>query len=141
MLRGDISNRPAAIIAVDYRILLEERRGYAWFVKMVPELLLHKGFENTMKKALPWRPGAKLWLETYWEKRFAVFTVNVPIISRAIDMIVGDVLAETFHFHDRYEFRRWTQINRALGRVYTNDPLLLGLDELVQPHSGWSEEV
>lgn len=141
MFRGDISNRPAAIIAVDYRILLEEKRGYSWFIKAVPELLLKKGFESKMKKALPWKPGAKLWLETYWEKRFAVFTVNVPIISRAIDMIVGDIIAETYHFHDRYEFRRWTQINQAIGRVYTNDPLLLGLDGLTQTHSGWSEEV
>lgn len=141
MFRGDISNRPAAIIAVDYRILLDKRESYLWFVKRVPELLLQKGFENTMKKALPWRPGAKLWLDLYWEKRFAVFTVNVPLISRAVDMIVGDVIAETYHFENKFEFRRWTQINKALGRVYTNDPALLGLDELIQPHSGWTEEI
>lgn len=141
MLRGEISNRAAAIIALDYRILLEERRPYVWFLQKVPELLLHKGFESAMHKALPWRGGARLWLESYWEYRFAVFTVEVPVISRAIDMIVGSHIIETFHFEDRYEFRRWSRITRAIGRIFTNDPLLLGMDDLIQPHSGWTQEI
>ena len=141
MLRGEISNRAAAIIALDYRILLDVNRPYTWFLRKVPELIMHKSFENTMNKALPWRPGAKLWLESYWEFRFAVFTVGVPTIARAVDMIVGSHIIETFHFEDRYEFNRWSRITRAIGKIYTNDPELLGLDDLIQPHSGWTQEI
>ncbi len=141
MLRGEISNRPAAVIALDYRIILNQRKSYLWFVEKVPELLLEKGFENAMKKALPWRPGARLWLELNEGHRLAVFTVGTPLISRAIEMLVGTHIAECYHFEDRYQFRHWTRVSKNLGKVFTNDPALIGLDEIIQPHSGWTEEI
>lgn len=141
MLRGDISNRAAAIIAVDYRILIDEQRPYLWLAQRVPDLLLSKGFEASMNRALPWRPGARLWVEAFPEYRIAAFTVGVPIISRAIEMILGSHIAEVYHFDNRHEFRNWSKITGAIGRIYTNDPQLLGLDEIIQPHSGWSQEI
>lgn len=141
MLRGEISNRPAAIYAVDYRILVEPKRPYAWFVLNVPELLFQKGFENTMKKAFPWKRGARLWLENHWDKRIAVFSVGEPMVARAIDMRVGDFIAETYHFEDAPEFRLWLNASKHLAKVYTKDVALIGLDDIVELHTGWTEEI
>jgi len=139
MLRGELSNRPAAICGVDYRILIETRKPYEWFIKKIPELLLHKSFENQMKKMLPLRKGAGEWLSANWEARFAAVVVGEPLLHRAIEMVLGDYLAEVYSFDDVHEFRFWMRSTPALHLVYTNDVLLLGLDGYTRPHTGWSE--
>ena len=138
MLRGELSNKPLAICAVDYRVLLDQKKSYLWFIKNVPELLLHKSYENTMRKALPWKKHAELWLERQFERRIAVISVGVPLVSRAIDMVVGDAgVAETYHHESPAEFREWIRFTRQLYRVFTDDPVLLGLDEIMTPFPGW----
>jgi hypothetical protein len=141
MLRGEFSNRPAAICGVDYRILIDEQQAYSWFVKKVPELLLHKSFETIMKRALPVKKGAKGWLDNNTENRIVVFSVGVPLLERALDMVIGDYVAETFHFYDTGDFRSWVQQTQAVFKVYTNDSSLIGLEGITVRHSGWSERV
>lgn len=140
MLRGELSNRPEALFAFDYRIFLEQKKSYEWFVKYVPELLLTKHFEGTMKKAFPWKPGARLWIESHWEKRVGVFTVGIPIAGRAVEMVVGDYVAECHHFDDRNEFRNWVRLSKHIARITTNDPMLLGIDDVIQRHTTWTED-
>ena len=141
MLRGELSNRPSGICGMDYRILLNEKKTYSWFVKYVPELLLHKSFETRMKNALPFRAGARAWLESNWRKRSVVVSIGVPLIARAIDMIVGDFVAETVHFDDRYEYRAWLQRTPQVYKVLTNDASLVGLYDVTQLFHGWNERV
>lgn len=142
MKKGELSNRPAAICAVDYKILLDEKREYAWFVKKIPELLLHKSFETLMKRALPIKKGARFWIETAMEEhRVVAISVGVPLLARAIDMVLGDYVVETFHFDDQHEFRLWLRQTPQVYRVFTNDSRLLGLDGITAPHSGWSEKL
>jgi hypothetical protein len=142
MLKGEISNRPAAICAVDYKILLDEKREYAWFVKKIPELLLHKSFETLMKRALPIKSGARAWIENAVEEhRVVALSVGVPLLARAIDMILGDYVVETFHFDDPPEFRLWLRQTPQVYKVFTNDTRLLGIDSVTTPHSGWSEKI
>jgi hypothetical protein len=140
MLRGELSNQPAAICAIDYRILLDTKKPMVWFAKTIPNLINSTRFENAMKKALPLKQGAALWLDRNWERRFAVISVGVSSLGRAIDMVLGDYLAEGYHFEDRNEFRRWILETKQLYKVYTNDPLLLGMDEIIQRHTGWYEK-
>jgi hypothetical protein len=139
MLRGELSNRPAGICGVDYRILLREQKAYAWFVKFVPELLLHKSFETRMRNALPFKPGAKAWLETNWEKRLVAVSVGVPLLTRAIEMVLGDYLAEVHHFDDRYEYQAWIRRTPQVYKVFTEDPALIGLRGITVPFNGWHE--
>jgi hypothetical protein len=141
MLRGEFSNRPAAICGIDYRVLIEERQEYSWFIKKVPELLLHKSFETVMKRALPVKKGAKGWLETNTENRIVVFSVGVPLLERALDMVIGDYVAETYHFYDKAEFRFWLRQTPHVYKVYTNDFGLIGLEGITVRHSGWSERI
>jgi hypothetical protein len=138
VLKGTLSGKPLQICALDYRILFEERKPYSWFVKMVPKLLTSMRFERQMISALAWRPGAEEWLKKNWERyQLAVISVGVPMLSRPIDMIIGDYTSDGFHFDDVYEFRRFLNVHRGLYRVYTNDATMLGLDEVTQPFKGW----
>ena len=139
MLRGELSNRPAAMCGVDYRILLREKRPYTWFVKYVPELLLHKSFETRMKNALPFKMGAKEWLEVNWEKRLVGVSIGVPLLARAIDMVLGDYIAEIYHFDDRHEYRAWLQRTPQVYKVFTADPTLIGLYDITVQFHGWQE--
>jgi len=141
MLRGELSNRPQAIIGVDYRILLEINMPYGWFLVKIPELLLDKRFENTMRKNIVVKDGAVDWIQSNWERRFATVTVGCEVLAPAIDMILGDYIAESYHFLEVQDFRQWLRITQQVYRVYTNDPVLLGLDEITQPHSGWVERL
>jgi len=141
MLRGELSNRPQAIIGVDYRILLDVKKSYEWFLVKIPELLLDKRFERTMRKALVIRKDAVDWLQSNWERRFVIITVGCEVLAPAVDMVLGDYLAESYHFLNVQDFRHWLVITKQVYRVYTNDPLLLGLDEIVQPHSGFAERI
>ncbi len=139
MLRGELSNRPAGICGVDYRILLEEKKAYSWFIKYMPELLTHKSFETRMKNALPFKPGAKAWLESNWEKRLVGVTVGVPLLARAVDMLLGGYLSGVEHFDDRYEYRSWIQCTPQVYKVYTEDSALVGLYEVTTMFNGWHE--
>lgn len=139
MLRGELSNRPAGICGVDYRILLREKKPYTWFVKYVPELLLHRSFETRMKNALPFKPGAKAWLESNWEKRLVIVTVGVPLLSRAVEMVVGDFIAEVYHFDNRNELRDWVRMTPQVYKILTEDQTLIGLQDIVVLFNGWHE--
>lgn len=141
MLRGELSNRPAAICGIDYQILLDVQSSYAWFVEKVPELLVSKFFERTMRRALPWRDGAKLWLEYNSDKRLVGIAVGVPLLIRALEMVLGDYLIEVYHFNSPAEFHQWIRCTPQVFRVYSNDPAMLSLDEVTQPHQGWTEKV
>jgi len=140
MQRGELSNRPAAICGVDYRVLLDIRFPYGWFLVKVPELLLSKHFEGMMREALPWRVGARGWLERNWERRFASVSVGVPLLAPAIDMILGDYIAEQYHFDTVQDFRQWVRITPQVYRVFTEDAALLGLDNITSRLSGWTEK-
>jgi len=141
MLRGELSNRPARICGVDYRILLDERRPYSWFVKYVPELLTHKSFETRMKNALPFRPGAKMWLEANCESRIFGVTVGVPLLARAVDMIIGSHVAEVVHLGNAQEYRYWVRSTPQVYKVLTKDPALIGLHDVTTLFTSWSERV
>jgi len=141
MVRGELSNRPAGICAVDFRVLLTMKHSYVWFMRYVPELLLHKSFESKMKSALKFKLGARSWLENNWERRIVVFSVGMPVIGRAIDMIVGDYIAETYHFDDFNEMREWLRLSPQVYKVLTTDTNLLHLDsDLIRLFSTWQEK-
>ena len=139
MFRGELSNHSAAICGVDYRVLIEEKRSYKWFVKNIPELMFTKRFERVMMNALPLKRGAGGWLERNRDRRIVSISVGVPFLARTLDMVLGDYLAESYHFDDRDEFRMWLNQNSQVYRVYTNDVELLALGEIVIPHANWSE--
>lgn len=139
MLRGEISNRAAAICGVDYRILVEEKRSYKWFIKNIPELMFTKRFERVMINALPMKEGATSWLERNRDRRIVSISIGVPFLARTLDMVLGDYIAESYHFDDRDEFRMWLNQNTQVYRVYTNDVELLSLGDVIIPHSNWNE--
>lgn len=140
MRRGELSNRPAAVFAFDYRLFVTQNKSYSILSKIIPEMLFKKSFERSMRKAFPWTPGSRLWLETHFDKRVAMFSVGVPAISRALDMIVGDFIADTHHFDNVQEFRKWLRMSKHIARVYTNDVELLSIDDNIQTMHGWPED-
>lgn len=117
MLKGDISRQPALICCVDYRILI-------------------KG-----KYRLKLRDGARDWILRNWETYFAVFSVGKRFDRRA-EKLVEEFIPEYYRFSTPEKFRHWISLNvERLFRVYTNDPALLGLDELIQRHTDWIESL
>lgn len=138
MIRGELSNKPAGICAVDFRILIALSKPYVWFAKYLPEMLFHKSFERRMRNALPFKIGAKAWLETNYETRIVVFSVGVPLLGRAIDMVVGDYIAETEHFDTRDELRDWIRLTPQVYKVLTSDRKDVGVnDDIVTFFTGW----
>ncbi len=139
MQRGDLSNRSIGICAIDYRVVLATQRTQSKLVRNLSQLILHKSFEKTARSLLPWKKHACLWLERNSNLRQAIFSIAVPQLSRAIDMVVGDHIAETYHFKDIHEFREWVRITGQLSKVITADPTLWGMADIVVPHQGWAK--
>jgi hypothetical protein len=93
-----------------------------------------------MKSALKFKFGAKSWLENNWERRIVVFSVGMPVLGRAIDMIVGDYIAETYHFDCTNEMRDWIRLSPQVYKVLTTDKSLLCLDDdLIKLFNSWQE--
>lgn len=140
MRRGDLSNQPAPICAVDFKVLIESKYGYGWFKSAIPGLLLRGGFESTMKASLPWKQGALMWLERNWERRFMIISVAVPDIVPAIDIVALEKVAETEHFSEPGDLRTWMLQTPEVYRLITNDPALLGLDDIIRPFGSWADK-
>jgi hypothetical protein len=139
MLRGDLSNEPEATILVDYRVLIDQARHYRWFEVFLPRLLLEIGFESKLKALLPIREGAVEWLGRNWHRNIEVFSTNVPLLMAGIDDVLLPHVALIRHFADVNELRFWLLTNTQVIKVYTTDRSLLGLNEMYQLFSGWSE--
>lgn len=121
MLKGDISNEPALLCMVDYKILTEKK------------------IRLSLKK------GAEDWIRKNWGIRFGVFIVHSPgklrfLLERRVRSLVRDFIPEVWFFDSKEEFRNWIQLNiDRVVRIYTNEQALLGIEDFIRPHKGWSE--
>lgn len=141
MLRGRLSNRPQYSVGIDYRILFEVTKSSEWLNNLIPKILLETRFETAMKKVLPVREDAIRFMAENAEYNFTVFSVGVPIISRAIDMRSNDYVFDSIHFEGREDFRFWLRSTRTVLKAFTTDPTLIGIGDLTVMYNGWADKV
>lgn len=140
MLRGNLSTRPQPICAIDFRLLLDAPYGYGQVGKRLPAMLLAGDFDKAASYFLPWRPGAKRWLQRNWSTRFMVVSINLVELAPLIDMIFEDVVAETTHFSTREDLREWLPQTPEVYRLFTNDTAIISLDGITRRFNRWSEK-
>jgi hypothetical protein len=139
MLHGDFSNKPAAIYAYDYRILVEVKQPMAWIVKAIPDLLLSGSFQRLMKEFFPLKEHVVMWLENTWDLRKVVFSIGLhDSIASVLSTILCEYVPEVQHFRDIGSFKYWLRHCKSLRLVYTDDQELLGIDASVVGHGGWT---
>lgn len=135
MYKGDLSRQPALICCLDYRLLFEihENAFSRWF----PGTLLHRVTQRPLKL----KTEARDWVFRNWDVYFCVFAIGAKFLEKQI-IRKTKFIPEFYGFDDHESFRIWVSLNvERLFRIYTNDKVLLGLDELIQEHSGWTEEI
>jgi hypothetical protein len=143
MLRGDISNQPAPICAIDWRVLMQPKDEIKDWLSLLNLLAPGKiGFTDRVEKAFPLRKGAKEWLERCWETRFCVVIVGergtMKVIVREV---LNKYIADGAYFESLTELRRWLETTPEVYRCYTNDTGWLSVfDDTVRVHSGWNEK-
>jgi len=122
MRRGQLSNEPAPVVALDWKILVDAKRRP-----------LGLGTKLTM------REGARRWLEQHWQVRFCVIIAGDEHLVVRVKEMVKDLAAEFEWFVTPADVRTWLRRSPQVMRLYTNDPALLGLDSVVREHQGWHE--
>jgi hypothetical protein len=133
MLKGDLSREPTLLCMVDYRILIDRKAPIHWIEEMFP---------GTIPCHFSLKPGARDWIARNWNVYFGVFSIDSAKYSQTIVELINDFISEYQDFANSESFRRYVDLNsERLLRVYTNDLSLLGLDELIQKHGGWTEEI
>jgi hypothetical protein len=140
MLRGELSNMLSPMFGVDFRILLEEPE-ISKVGRVADRLLMASGMPGFLMHRYKWRDGAIDWISREFDYRAVGFIVKKGIYSGVIAEVLLQGLSEVKIFEDRYKFKQWVRVEPDLVRVFTNDPYLLGLNEVVDRHSGWTERV
>lgn len=140
MFRGDISNAPDHICAIDYAIFIDDSKYTgAWYKHFFAKCMVSTDFEGLVKRALPIRPGAIEWIERNFERRIVVVSFGSPELERAVLIVLEDHVGEFRHFNTRDELRIWLKQTPQVYRLFTNNPLLLGADEVTASFSFWNE--
>lgn len=140
MLKGELSNKPAPRFGVDYRILLTTNIG-SRAKEIMSSALMAARLQGYVLGRYTQKEGAEEWLSRNFAYRAVGFVVGEGVYREMIAEALSELVPEVVFFEDRYEFRLWTQTAFEVVRVYTNDPALLGLDEIVVSHRGWMEIV
>lgn len=140
MLRGELSNMLSPMFGVDFRILLEEPES-SKVGKIVDRFLMASGMPGFLMYRYKWRDGAIDWISREFEYRAVGFIVGKGVYSEVIKEVLLQGLSDVLLFDDRYKFKQWVCVAPDLVRVFTNDPYLLGLNKVVDRHSGWTERV
>lgn len=121
MLRGELSNSPAPIIAIDWRILIEAKPLSFGRIKY----LLKEGAMSWIERQLAYRMTAILVGEYSKENK----------IKRLLETIVSEVIV----FKSAAEAVAWVRRSPEVLWIYTNDSDLLGLGDCFKTHGGWHE--
>jgi len=124
MRRGELTNAPAPVLAVDWRVLVDARP--AW---------------GGLSRRYELRDGARGWLERNWKVRVCVLVDGGETQFKEVKKILRDLVAEFASIPIPQEFRIWMRRTPHIFRLYTNDRALLGLDDTVRLFPGWHEVV
>jgi len=122
MLNGEITNEPAPIFLVDYRLLLETKTRFFFSRK----LTLH--------------PETPAWSRRNWEHNIVIFSVGSKD-KDVVERLLSPYFREFMHFRSSTEFFVWVQLSKYIRRVITDDPALLGLDNVYKSFGGWRERI
>jgi len=118
MLRGEISNKPSPIIAIDYKILAKEEKG---------KIIL--------------KEGAIGWLERNWGFRFIVMIVECFDADK-YEFLLSDYVAEVKKFDIGFDLWLWLKQNPQIYKFFTNDTMLYRpMSSICFKHSGWNQRI
>lgn len=140
MYKGMLSNRPAPRYGVDYRILLDINKG-TWVREVISGVAMAANFDGYAAGRYSVKSGVEDWLHRNYEYRAVAFVVGEPVYGDMIMRVLDEVVPEIVVFFDRYEFSDWVRTTFELVKVFTNDPLLIGLDDRVVRHGSWFDQV
>ena len=124
MRRGNLTNEPAPIVAVDWRILV---RSSSFF----------SGFRTKLEII----DGAREWIERNWDYRFCGVVIGERKLGRRIITVLEHLLAETKYVDNAADLRVWLKRNPEIVCMYTPDVTLTTLDGVIRPFHGWHEVV
>jgi hypothetical protein len=128
MYRGELSNRAAPMILVDWRILLEEKK---------------KAFQVLRTREYEYKDGAYGWIDRTLDVRICVAIIGKKSkVKGAVELLLERV-AEVEVFENASELWTWLFRNPQVVKFYTNDSSLrrMSYDGLVSSHSGWNQKV
>jgi hypothetical protein len=128
VIRGELSNRAAPIIAIDGKILLEQKQ---------------KKFQVFRKVEMKLLDGAKGWLERTWQARICVVVIGKKAEQEAAKILLQDLVPEIEFFERIADLWAWLGRNPQIVRFYTNDSYLQRINSgiNVQRHSGWNQKI
>lgn len=138
MLRGELSNRALPRFGVDYRVVLERARRSA-LGRLVDTSLRVSGYCGYAYTRYAWRCGAVGWLQRNLNYCAVGFIIGEEDLREVIESILLEHIGEVERFDTRGEFMRWVHTEYQLVRVYTTDPMLIGVDGTVVMHTGWED--
>lgn len=140
MFRGELSNKPAPRFGVDYRILLTENRG-SIASEVLSSALMAARLQGYVLGRFSWKRGAVNWLQKNFEYRAVGVVVGEPVYGEMIQEVLEESVPEVILLRDSHEFREWVQSTFEVVKIFTNDQELLGMDEVISRHRGWTEKV
>jgi hypothetical protein len=124
MRRGNISNKPASIIAIDWKILARIKQ---------------KRLQNLRSIEVEFLDGAYGWLERNYEHRFCAVIVGTPKERRVIKKSMDMVVPLSVQFNEGCDVSVWMKRNPQVIKFYTNDVQLMC--SISTAHSGWNQKV
>lgn len=136
MLRGQLTNQPAPMVLVDWRVLVEVQRAGTFFGMRLPTKLTTK-----FPTKLVVKEGARGWIERNWEVRMVVALIGDNGFRKGVEDLLEPFIAEFIYFWSRDEVRMWLHRNPQVLCFYTEDTSLLGLEDTTRKFSGWHEVV
>lgn len=122
MKRGELSNEPAPVLALEWEILVETSTRWLG-----------------LRTEVALREGAKEWLERNWRFRFVGVLVGEVAAETVIVSVLSEVLAEVRTFPDSTALRTWMARNPQVIRLFVKNRALLGLGDRTRLFSGWHE--
>jgi hypothetical protein len=124
MRRGELTNQPAPVVAVDWRILATVEP--VW---------------GGLKRKIMLNEGAKGWIERNWYVRMCVVMIGNKRLRPKVREVVLGVVAEFEWFECFFELRLYLKRNPQIVTMFTSDFSLLSLDGTVRMFSGWNEVI
>lgn len=136
MLRGQLTNQPAPMVLVDWRVLVGVQRTEQFLGIKLPTKLSTK-----LPTKLEVKEGARGWIERNWEVRMVVALIGDNGFRSEVEELLEPFASEFIYFWSRDEVRMWLHRNPQVLCFYTEDQTLLGLDDNTRRFSGWHEVV
>lgn len=140
MLRGQLTNQPAPMVLVDWRVLVEVQGADSPFYAKLPKRL-RRALSVRRRQHLVVREGARGWIERNWKVRMAVALIGGNGFRKDAEQLLEPFVSEFIWFWSRDEVRMWLHRNPQVLCFYTEDRSLLGLEDTTRKFSGWHEVV